>query len=324
MDDQGRNGAPGAVAVAAQPDAPLCRTVLLSREAEEADLQVQLQVDHAFVLVTRDFFPYKTDPDQAGVVLANNTALAAVVLGRCSFPSSEDFSSVSLCEIRGYTGTFYTRVLSVYIAAGLATVAYKTEAEFMEALARLPLPTSAELQVRAADIALGQSFDAEAAEPARAAQTRRQAAAPPLAAAEATPGPEVLRWLHAVDVRTLEDADAPSPLAALATLHGLLGPVGSRAARRPPSCAAQQAAQILRPRVIEYALGGAAATASDTAVAAMLGEFLRSLSLPTALKGSTLTPTSARIELLDAIKLNSSNQREADQVVDRRLIRLTR
>ena len=100
MDDQGRNGAPGAVAVAAQPDAPLCRTVLLSREADEADLQVQLQVDHAFVLVTRDFFPYKTDPDQAGVVLANNTALAAVVLGRCSFPSSEDFSSVSLCEIR--------------------------------------------------------------------------------------------------------------------------------------------------------------------------------------------------------------------------------
>ena len=182
---------------------------------------------------------------------------------------------------------WWSTYLSELIASGLLGGTMRTRKELHRRLKALQPVNPARLLVASRDWSAAEDFDT----PGRAVPTA---------------GPADLKFLDLAKLSLLEDgADGAEPWAAVARGSGMLGAAATRAIRLQPIAPLRTTAVLLRAAVSHY-VGLEVAAVNDAAVAASLGEFLRSPMLPAGLEAHGVSGPELISEATDSFRYRRS------------------
>ena len=311
----------GALAVRAD-DAPVLRMQTLVEN--NGEVNISIADDDQLYIATRGFLDYNADPRQPGRLVISSLDLTVLLVPLARLPVETDLGKFHPLVIRGVDAALLNRISNILKNKGFLNEDFTGEPAFANALARLDVADAKEsLVIQPSDIFEGDPFD-DPGEPARQPRGRAQQAPPP--GREPAPGPANIRYLAEVNPAALQDAQSRLPLKPLCRLLKLIGKQGyTHAARRDPSGAVQKAARLIKIFASQHAYADAAAKdLDDAAISLAVGPFLKQVELPPELLGPKISSEEAVEELSDAHKFARGSSQDVDQVINRRLIHLTK
>lgn len=247
-------------------------------------------------------------------------------LRRCSLSANPADAPV-LATVNCFTfflnAAAWTRILNELIGANLLNSApFLAWPSFLQSIEALQLNNPGALEILAADLDLGETFDIPAipaqpavpAQPARRGQ-RAQPAIPATPAQPAVPGPAPLNFLSLYTVDMAMLAASASPMSMWADLLGALSPGRTRASRNAPLSMLATSAVMISRAVSLKLLGDAGGAAPDALVAVNLTDMLTEMRLPRCLAPLVLNDAEIRAELRDSLRsARSDNERIAVEV----------
>ena len=275
-----------ALPAAAPPNFPPPLAVAISPWS--SSIGVIFEATEPFVLQLA-FLPWLHIP-AAGAAPARKSLshfqMLSLFISRCTLEDSllarTVFGDVSTLTL-AFTGVFWTRILTEYIASGLFTNPITSRRGLLRVVNGLTFSSPAQLTILVADIVINavESFDTPAAPAAPAAiggRGRGRGAAAvgvpvPAGGGLPLPGPPSLRFLHLTSLLRLYDPASSRPLFSLSILSGYLGPALTRAIRLDELSSVRTSAEVLRSN-LETSLGFNPGTASDGVLAVRLPAFI--------------------------------------------------
>lgn len=234
-----------------------------------------------------------------------------VFLRRCNLNSSAAdqavLSQVNCVEF-GLTAACWGRLLTNISGTGIfLSGPYNTWPAFLSAYMALDLQ-NVDLTINAADLQLGESFDAPAIPavpgiPGRAAARGRAAvpAVPPRAAVPAMPGPVELELLSLVTLGQIVGDQTEDALEVWADLVGALGPCYMRAARLQAASAIQIHAAMLHHALAVHLLGPGSNPSAQMLAQNVL-DFLKEATLARCILPSGLSDSELKFEFRDRLR----------------------